>query len=71
MSFKQKFFRWLRELFKDAGLGFALLGTGALVFQTQGDSNTLLFGVLFIVVGIILKVISLVMLLFEDLIFDQ
>lgn len=71
MSFKLKIFRWLRELFKDAGLGFALLGAGALAFQSLGDSNTLLFGILFVVMGIIFKVISLVMLLLEDLIFES
>lgn len=71
MSFKLKIFRWMRGFFKDAGLGFALLGTGALVFQSQGDANTVMFGVLFIVLGVVLNVASLVMMLLEDLIFEQ
>lgn len=71
MSFKRKIFCFMREFFKDAGIGLALLGAGALAFQDLGDVSTVLFGVLFIVLGVVINVASLVMLLIEDLIFDE
>lgn len=71
MSFKKKIFRFAREFLKDAGIGLALLGAGALAFQGLGEESVVVFGVMFIVLGGVMNVASLVMLLFEDLIFEE
>ena len=71
MSFKKKIFRFAREFLKAAGIGLALLGAGALAYQGLGEANVVVFGVLFIVLGGVMNVASLVMLLLEDLIFEE
>ena len=36
MSFKKKIYRFAQEFLKDAGIGIALLGAGALAFRIFG-----------------------------------
>ncbi|MCE0761136.1 MAG: hypothetical protein SWN10_20115 [Pseudomonadota bacterium] len=71
MSFKKKIYRFAREFLKDAGIGIALLGAGALAFQNLGEPNVVMFGVLFIVLGGVMNIASLIMYLFEDLLFEE
>jgi hypothetical protein len=71
MSFKKKIFRFIREFLKDAGIGLALLAAGALAFQGVEDANVVFFGVLFAVLGVVMNLASLVMLLIEEIIFEE
>lgn len=71
MSFKRKIFVFFRGFLKDAGVGLALLGAGAITFQSLAEVSVIAFGVLFIVLGSAMNLASLILMLLEDVIFDS
>lgn len=71
MSLKQKVWRFGQELLQALGIGLALLGVGALVFQDIVESGLLMVGVVFIVLGVLMVALSLVALLLEGIMFEE